>query len=179
MIQRIQTLWLILAAGCMVLCLLMPVAKYSYENMPTEGQRVEAQLDLIAQDGPDMAKQMGEPVVTYSQKLTGMTTWPMVTLAVASMALALVCIVLFKRRLFQMRMAMVGFLITLIYVFLLFFWAVDRYADLLSAGMGGTQPEVTWFVGAFAPMGALVFFFLAQRAIKKDEALVRAADRLR
>ena len=159
MIQRIQTLWLLLVAGCMALCLLTPVAKYNYENMPTEGQRTEARLDLFARDGADMASQMGEPVVNYSQRMTGMETWPLVTL--------------------EVRIVALGFLLNVVYAFLVFFWAVDRYADLLAAGMGGERPEVAWQVGAFAPLASLVFFFLAQRAIKKDEALVRAADRLR
>ena len=163
----------------MVLCLLLPVAKYGYIDHPTEGQRTEARLDLFAHDGPDMASQMGEPVVTYSQRMTGMETWPLVTLVLFCGAIALGSIFLFKRRTLQVRIVAVGFLLNVVYAFLVFFWAVDRYADLLSAGMGGAQPEVSWQVGAFAPLVSLVFFFLAQRAIKKDEALVRAADRLR
>lgn len=179
MIQRIQSLWLLLATACMVLCLLMPVAKYNYQDMPSQGQCTEAQLDLFAQNGPDMATQMGEPVVTYSQRMTGMETWPLVTLVLFCGVIALGCIFLFKRRTLQVRIVAVGFLMNVVYAFLVFFWAVDRYADLLSAGMGGVQPEISWQVGAFAPLVSLVFFFLAQRAIKKDEALVRAADRLR
>lgn len=179
MIQRIQTLWLLLVVGCMVLCLFAPVAKYSFENKPAQGQRVEAQLDLFAHDGVDMNSQMGEPVATYSQRFTGMETWPLVVLVLVCGAIALGSIFLFRRRTLQVRLVAVGFLFNVVYAFVLFFWAVDHYADLLSAGMGGAQPQVTWFVGAFAPLASLVFFFLAQRAIKKDEALVRAADRLR
>lgn len=163
----------------MVLCLLMPVAGYIFENEPVEGQRVEARLDLIAHQGPDMGTQLGEPVLNYSQQMTGMKTWPLLTLALLWGAVALGSIFLFKRRTLQMRLVMVGFILNLVYVFLVFFWAVDCYSDLLSDGMGGVKPEVTWLVGAYAPLVSLVFFFLAQRAIKKDEALVRAADRLR
>lgn len=163
----------------MVLCLLVPVAKYTFEDMPGEGQRVEAQLDLFAHGGADMATQMDEPVVIYSQRFTGMPTWPLVTLVLVCGVLALGSIFLFRRRTLQVRLVAVGFLLNVVYAFVLFFWAVDHYADLLSAGMGGTTPQVSWFVGAFAPLVSLVFFFLAQRAIKKDEALVRAADRLR
>ncbi len=113
-----------------------------------------------------------------------MTTWPLVTLAIVSGVIGLLCIFLFKNRRLQMRLATLGFMTTLAYIFLLFFWAVDKYADvLLSHGLtrflSEAKPEVSWGVGAFIPMAALVFFFLAQRAIRKDEALVRAADRLR
>ncbi|MBR1550507.1 MAG: DUF4293 domain-containing protein [Bacteroidales bacterium] len=179
MIQRIQSLWLLLAACCMGLCLMVPVAKYQFDNMPTEGQRVEAQLDLFAPGGADMMLQMDQPVVHYGQRLTGMETWPLVTIVLVCMVIAVVAILLFKRRTLQARLSAFGFILSVVYAFLLFFWGVDHYADLLSAGMGGTQPEVTWHVGAYAPLAAMVFFFLAQRAIKKDEALVKAADRLR
>lgn len=179
MIQRIQTLWLLLAALCMGLCMLVPTAKYHYDNKPTEGQAVEARLDLFARGGGDMLSQMDQPVVTYSQRLTGMETWPLVTVSIVCMVLSLGAICLFKRRTLQVRMVAFGFLLNVVYAFLVFFWAVDHYADLLSAGMGGEQPQVTWLLGAFTPLASLVFLFLAQRAIKKDEALVRAADRLR
>lgn len=179
MIQRIQTLWLLLAAVCMGLCLVAPTAKYHYDNMPTEGQSVEARLDLFARGGGDMLTQMNEPVVNYSQRLTGMETWPLVTLSLVCLALAVAAIFLFKRRTLQVRMVAFAFLLNVVYAFLVFFWAVDHYADLLSAGMGGAKPAMTWTLGAYTPLASLVFFFLAQRAIKKDEAMVKAADRLR
>ena len=179
MIQRIQSLWLLLAACCMGLCLLLPVAKFQFVDRPTEGQRVEAQLDLVARDGADMMTQMDQPVSQYSQRLTGMETWPLVTIVLVCMVIALAALLLFKRRTLQMRLSAFGFILSVVYAFLLFFWAVDHYADLLSAGMGGVKPEVTWALGAFAPLASMVFFFLAQRAIRKDEALVKAADRLR
>ena len=179
MIQRIQSLWLLLAACCMGLCLLVPTAKYHFDNQPTEGQCVEARLDLVAHDGPDMASQMMEPVVFYNQRMTGMETWPLVTIVLVCMVIAVVAIFLFKRRTLQVRLTAFGFILSVVYAFLLFFWAVDHYADLLSAGMGGVKPEVTWYVGAYAPLASMVFLFLAQRAIRKDEAMVKAADRLR
>ena len=122
--------------------------------------------------------------MVIEQGETKMTTWPLVTLAIVSGVIGLLCIFLFKNRRLQMRLATLGFMTTLAYIFLLFFWAVDKYADvLLSHGLtrflSEAKPEVSWGVGAFIPMAALVFFFLAQRAIRKDEALVRAADRLR
>ena len=118
-------------------------------------------------------------MVHYGQRLTGMETWPLVTIVLVCMVIAVVAIFLFKRRTLQVRLTAFGFILSVVYAFLLFFWAVDHYADLLSAGMGGVKPEVTWYVGAYAPLASMVFLFLAQRAIRKDEALVKAADRLR
>lgn len=187
MIQRIQSLWLALAVVCIGLCFLFPVARYQYADKPAKGQRLEARLDLVAKDNPNADKlfKPGETEVPFNQSKTTMTTWPLVTLAIVSGLLGVACIFLFKNRRLQMRLATLGFMTTLVYVFLLFFWAVDKYADLLSSNeylkgfLSDAKPDVSWGVGAFLPMAALVFFFLAQRAIRKDEALVRAADRLR
>ena len=187
MIQRIQTLWLALAVVCIGLCFVLPVAKYQYNDSPGEGQRVESQFGLVAKDVPDLHAQLnaGEPVVVCKPMVGKMPMWPLLTLAIMASVIGVACICLFKNRRLQMRLAAMGFMATLIYVFLLFFWAVDKYADVLSSDgmlktfLEGVKPEVSWCAGAFIPMAALVFFFLAQRAIRRDEAMVRAADRLR
>ena len=180
MIQRIQSLWLLLAALCMMLCFMTPVANFIFADKPTEGQTVESRLDLVARGGDsDLLTQYDQPVVHYNQGLTGMPTWPMVTLAILVIVLSVVTIFLFKNRTLQLRLIGVAFLLNVAYAFVVLFWAVDKYAELLSDGMGGAQPEVSWRVGAFAHLVSLVFLFLAQRGIRKDEALVRAADRLR
>ena len=187
MIQRIQSLWLALAVVCIALCFFLPVAKYQFADKSVEGHRFESQFGLLSKEVPDLNKQMvaGEPVVLCKPMVEKMPVWPLLTLAIVSGVLGLVSIFLFKKRRVQIRVVMLGFMATLIYVFVLFFWAVDKYANVLSsdemlqrAGIGAT-PEVTWAAGAFIPMAALVFFFLAQRSIRKDEAMVRAADRLR
>ena len=185
MIQRIQSLWLALAVVCIGLCFFFPVAEYQYIDKPATGQRIESRLDLVAKDNPDAGNLLkeGVAVVPFNQSKTTMTTWPLVTLAIVSGVIGLGCIFLFKNRRLQMRLAALGFMTTLVYIFLLFFWAVDKYADVISTNkilnLGDAKPDVSWGVGAFLPMAALVFFFLAQRAIRRDEAIVRAADRLR
>ena len=187
MIQRIQSLWLALAVVCIGLCFLFPVAKYEYADKPAKGQRLESRLDLVAKDNPEADKlfKPGEAVVPFNQSKTEMTTWPLVTLAIVAGVIGLGCIFLFKNRRLQMRLVALGFMTTLVYIFLLFFWAVDAYADKLStaeltkAFLSDAKPEVVWGAGAFVPMAALIFFFLAQRAIRRDEAMVRADDRLR
>ena len=73
----------------------------------------------------------------------------------------------------------IAFIINVVYVFLVFFWAVDSYAGTFQQAMGVETPQIAWQAGAYLPLASLVFFVLAQRGIKKDEAKVRAADRLR
>lgn len=179
MIQRIQSLWLFLAVVCMGLCFLFPVASYTIDF--TENQKVVAQLDLFPKEGPHFSKALaaGEPTVQYYQGENGPSMWPLVTMVCVVAAMALLCIFLYRRRTLQVRMVSVAFLLNVVYAFLLFFWAVDAYSDPLLILLGQTEPQVTWNIGAFLPLASIVFLFLAQRAIRRDEALVKAADRLR
>jgi len=180
MIQRIQSFWLVLAACCMAVCFMAPVAKYQME-IASMGQTVVTELNLVAKDAPDFSEQMmvQGAMIEYGQKLTGFATWPLVVLAVLVGAVALASVFLFRNRVVQMRMVAVAFLLNVVYVFLVFFWAVDAYGKAVEQAMMATDMSVTWYVGAYAPIVSIVFFVLAHRGIKKDEALVRAADRLR
>jgi hypothetical protein len=180
MIQRIQSIWLLLAIVCMALCFVFPTATYRL-NDPTLSQTTTAQLDLLAKSNPEMLNEIAslEPEVTFSQKDSGFKTWPLILLAGLTIAFAAFSIFLFKRRMVQVKIVMVAFMINLAYAFVVFFWAVDKYADTVKNYMHINDMSVTWNTGAFLPLASLLFIFLAQRAIRKDEAKVRAADRLR
>ena len=180
MVQRIQSLWLALAACCMALCFMFPVAEY-HLAMPATNQTAEARLDLVAKDNPEMFSQLQnmDPVIEYSQRTSGFHTWPLIVLAALTAVVALVCIFLYANRVRQMRIVAIGFLLNVVFVFLLFFWAVDTYGNEVQRVLQANTMSVTWYVGSYAPIASLVFFILAHRGIKKDEAKVRAADRLR
>ena len=178
MIQRIQSVWLLLAACCMAVCFLFPVAQY-HMTLPATGQKVDAELNLVARDNPEMWDQLQNmaPEVTYSQKASGFHSWPLAAMAALTAAVALAAIFAYRNRPAQMRVVAVAFLLNVVYVFLLFFWAVDAYGKAVH--MSGSDMQVVWHVGAYAPIVSLVLFILAHRGIKRDEARVRAADRLR
>ena len=181
MLQRIQSFWLVLAACCMALCFMTPVATYQAE-IESMQQTVQSELNLLPKGDVTMNEEqlltLGS-TIEYSQKMSGFKTWPLIVLAALTGAVALLSIFLYKNRVRQMRVVAVGFMVNVVYVFLLFFWAVDAYGKTMVQAMGAENLQVTWFVGAYAPIVAIVFFILAHRAIKKDEAKVRAADRLR
>lgn len=171
---------MVLAACCMAMCFMFPTARYTM-RMPATGQTVEASLELVGRGDPDTLKQMAsvEPVVEYNSKLGGIPMWPMVALALLAGGLALACVFLYGNRVRQMRVVAVAFLVSVAYVFLVFFWAVDAYGKKVAEVMQAADVEVKWGVGAFVPIAAVVLLILAHRAIKRDEARVRAADRLR
>lgn len=170
MIQRIQSFYLVLSFCAMVLCLMFPIATFNSESMASA-------LYLFPHDS--VMGQDGLPLVLGQEGYIHI--WPLTVMAILCAAIALVSIFLYKNRMLQVRVVAFGFLFSVVYLFLIFFWAVDAYAKSISASLNcmADQIDVSYTVGTWAPIVAVVLFFLAQRAIKKDEAKVRAADRLR
>ena len=85
--------------------------------------------------------------------------------------LAFISIFLYKWRNVQIRLCNIGLLLTCLLIALLFF-----VADTMSSNM---NQRVQYRYGSYLPLIELVLLFLASRAIKKDDELVKSADRLR
>lgn len=178
MIQRKQTLFLIIAICAMVLCFTFPVARYS--AMSSLQVPVTSELNLIAKDVAFNPEQMLtlEPIELGQKGF--FNAWPLLLVASLVIAVSLVSIFLFKKRNVQMKVVSFGFLLSVLYIVLVFAWAVDACMGKLPFdNMGCPDVNSHFGMGAFAPILAAVMLFLAQRAIKKDEEMVRAADRLR
>ena len=150
MIQRIQTLYLLLVVVLgTLLCCFAPV-------------------QFLMPEGIDYIKLM-----TFDK-------WALATISVAIPALALVTIFLFKRRLLQARLNIMNVVLCLGYYALLVLYTayvVKGYEPI------GEQvlADAEWFLTVWAaiPLVNVVLTMMATRRILKDEALVRAADRLR
>ena len=150
MIQRIQTLYLLLVVVLgTLLCCFAPV-------------------QFLMPEGIDYIKLM-----TFDK-------WALATISVAIPVLALVTIFLFKRRLLQARLNIMNVVLCLGYYALLALYTayvVKGYEPI------GEQvlADAEWFLTVWAaiPLVNVVLTMMATRRILKDEALVRAADRLR
>ncbi len=81
--------------------------------------------------------------------------------------LCFLAIFLYKRRNIQVRMSNLAILVTCILVALLFFMADTE------------GQQIHYLTGSYLPLVQVLFAFLASWFIKKDEALVKSADRLR
>ena len=183
MIQRIQSFYLVLAVVCIVLMFRFPIATYTTSTVNGD---ISAALQLtnnasvMSADGVDYHV-IGDDIVNFSGK------WLLTVMAVLVGVIALASIFLFKNRVLQMRVVAFAFLFNVVLIFLLFFWAINGtggnggyYSSLLSTGlMGGDITTNMLTPGTIAPIVSVILLFLAQRAIKKDEMKVRAADRLR
>lgn len=152
MIQRIQTLYLLLAAAFMSLTLFMPIATFVVDDQTYE-------LTAFLLTCGDMSQS---------------TIWLGIILAIAT-ALPLITIFLFKKRTLQIRLCAVEvvLLIGSLVLVALYYWLTSR----LFEGLVIEHRQFGW--AAPMPIVAIVLSYLASRAIFKDEVLVRSLDRIR
>ncbi len=156
MIQRIQSVYLILAAISALLLFFFPVAWF-YGNMHT----IEFYVYQVKDHIPDST-----PFVESA------FTLPLILLTAIIGALALLAIWMYKDLRRQLQFVRMGMFFTLAQIAALFFF----YSDYIAKRVGA---EADYEFGIFLPVIALLFFFLATRGIQKDIKLIRSADRLR
>ena len=154
MIQRIQSVYLALAILSMALMFAFKVSSVSTGS-------AEAVLTVY-----------GATSGTEAINLSILVIPPFIYNIIIIVALV-ASILLYKNRKLQRTIGRVSYL--LILGFLVFLYvAVDHLSDAVSA-----TDNIKYGAGIYFPIVALVFVFLANRAIKKDEDLVRSLDRLR
>ena len=149
MIQRIQTLYLLAVVALGILLLWLPV------------------VQLVTPEEMDL--QLWELSALGGAPLQGI--WGLTFTTVLIPLLALIDIFLFKKRLLQARLNIFTVLLCLGYYGVL---AIYIWQAKLALG-------VEWHILPWAsfPLICLVLTMMATRRILKDEALVRAADRIR
>lgn len=141
MIQRIQSLWLLLASAA-------GIATY---QLPLWSGKL--------QDGTTKVF-LGTESLFFFALTVGLTTS------------ALISIFLFSNRTLQRRMALSGWILSLLLISLEFYF-VDAYKTSLNF------QQSSWQFGALMPMLMAIFFFLAWQGIRHDERLVKDSGRLR
>lgn len=151
MIQRIQSLYLLISMVLGVICLCMPLGRFT------------------TADGEHYADLYNLWVRMCESGVHLFSPWALFVLLVLVCTLTFVSIFLFTRRALQMRT--VSFCMVLLvgyYIYFCFFaWT--------SKGEGNFTPSLT----AALPLVCIILDYLAFRSILKDEMLVRSLDRLR
>ena len=143
MIQRVQTIFLLISVLLSALLLYLPV--YELQSMAMN-----------------------------TTEITRFTISSSAILAIINGVVGVFCFVaifLFKKRNLQLRICNLSLLLTCVLIGLLFF-----VADTMSSSM---NQKVHYLYGSYFPLMQILFIFLATRYIKRDDELVRSADRLR
>ncbi|MBQ6191865.1 MAG: DUF4293 domain-containing protein [Bacteroidaceae bacterium] len=161
MIQRIQTIYLLLAFALCLGCLCMPVAHFWSGDA---GMLAELWGGYVNVDMYNLwLVSEGKHVFYFCPVLMG--------LLVITAGLVFIDIWLFKRRALQMRVA--TFCMILLVFWYIAYGIICFY--LLDPTVNLYRPH--W--AAALPAAALILLYLAFRGILKDEMLVRSLDRLR
>lgn len=172
MIQRIQSIYLVLALVGLALLFMFPTATFDLINPQTNTIEATASLDLLEQS--TMYDETGIIPI-----FVGQGSVLLLVIAIVVLLGVLVSIFLFKNRMLQMRLVALMLVFVLAYIAIVFVSTIDGCVANLQASWPIWTVNVHYGVGTFAPLVVAVLLFLAQQAIKKDELKVRAADRLR
>lgn len=149
MIQRIQTVYLLLVVGLLVTSIFAPLGYFVDNNG-------------IAFKFTPLGVEMKD-AFHY--------TWGMLGILILSTIIALATIFLYKNRILQLRMTIFNSILLIGYylVFLAFFFVLKEDLE--------AYYRINWAL--CLPLIAIILNYLAIRAIGRDEVLVKAADRLR
>lgn len=152
MIQRIQTLYLLLVVILGIVLCFMPVLQ-----LVTPEEAATLQIWELSAFG------------FHAVPLQGL--WGLTVATVLIPLLALVDIFLYKRRILQARLNIFTVMLCLGY-----YGVLAVYVWLAKTALGVDWHLIPW---ASIPLISMILTLMATRAILKDEALVRAADRIR
>ncbi|WP_316804941.1 DUF4293 domain-containing protein [Pedobacter nototheniae] len=152
MIQRIQTVWLLLATLTLVLMIFLPIAT----------KEINGAESAIYSNGLHQNIAGKEPSVDV-----------FLPLLITNIVVAVICLMNifnFKKRSLQKRIV----ILTIILIGGFAFWC-SVHLKVLPGGSEGAS----FGVGAYMPALAILFCVLAIFGINKDERLIRSAERLR
>ena len=158
MLQRLQTLYLAIVAIACILLFFFPLANY-YDEI--QGNYKFFLYGIQSMDP--------EPKVAFSSFFT----IPLIFLVVVSFIFTVSTIFLYKKRLLQIRICTFNVLTNIVLIMVIFFFYATRIKTMTLI-----EPDYN-YVGMVLPLISLAFLVLSSRAIRKDEALVKSADRLR
>lgn len=152
MIQRIQSIWLLLAAITLVALFFLPVLTQGPEHgLYTSGLH---------------QKITGTDSVGYKVEIAKTS----IALNAVAALLCFAAIFIFRNRSLQKNVILAGILVIV---------ALAVTCGLNGQGLPGGIEAASLTIGTFLPVLAVLFCLLALRGIRHDEQLLRSADRLR
>lgn len=152
MIQRIQSLYLLGIVIVGLILFFIPVADFAGGLIVFKLSGIQLQRLLPGMELPSVVI----PVIVN----------------ILMMIIAMATIFLYKKRDLQVKICRFMFLINAVFIVFVFFTAGE-----IETTLGNIK--ASYSVGAYLPLLTFGFLILSIRAINKDEALIKSADRLR
>jgi len=157
MIQRIQSVYLFLAALLLGLTFIFPIAEF-----------IGDKDSLLLYVYKVVSLVPGSPNV-YDI----MFILPLLAIVSLAILFSVGTIFMYKNRSGQMKIIRFLMLLIAVMIAVIFLY----YYEILETASGAIPNFVQ--VGAFAPLLSFILLFLAYKGVMKDEKLIRSADRLR
>ncbi len=154
MIQRVQSIFLFLIAVCMIITIFL--ANWQ-ETSATDAVTMNAIDMLHTQSGKEISKR---------------DVWYIAALAAVAAGVALFSLFSYKNRTLQTGLGAINALIMAGVLGLIIYFS--REAETIIPNHEGS-----FQTGTYLPMAAMICNIIANRFIRRDEKLVRSADRMR
>lgn len=152
MIQRIQSVWLLIASISVLALLFIPIVV---------SQQGAMQYEITALGLFSKTEGASQQIETFI---------PLIVLTILVALLLISSIFLFNNRRIQKRVISIAVLVLLGYSFL-----SSRYVNEIPGGI----EQSSFGNGLYLPLVAIIFSMLAVRGINNDDKLIKSADRLR
>jgi amino acid permease len=104
--------------------------------------------------------------------------WALGVILIAVIAIAAFTIVIFHKRVLQMRLTIFTMLLLIGYILAYVFYAWV-YQQKLNEIQAAFQPEFQLRLNTVYPLVSVILCFLAFRGIRRDEKLIRSLERIR
>ena len=161
MIQRIQSLFMLAIAACMLMVLFFPIwSEINHDNTQ--------QIVFTAFKTETVAL----PYNKNAAPLSSGSTIYIALLAIAAAVIAALSIFQYKNRLNQMKLGALNSLIMAATLGL-------SYYNVYQLETTSPQTQGAFLMGFFMPVAAMIFNMMSNRFIRKDEKLVKSVDRIR
>lgn len=152
MIQRKQTLFILIALILSLVCLCMPIASFATEGMGVSSQMYN--LWILSDGG-----------------VRDFAPWPLFVLLLLTMPIGIAAIFLYKKRMMQARLCVLNILLLIVWYIAFAVISLGKQ-DTLHAMMAVGIP-------ASFPAVSIILYVMARHGIIADEKLVRSMDRIR
>ena len=162
MLQRIQTVFMFLAVVAGVLIFFFPIATYISDT-----SYLKFFLHMVRELSSEPFNDMSVTNSSFEQWFT----LPLSAGQLVIIILVFITIFKYKRRKLQIRLNNLTIFLNVLLVGGIFY-----YTTILEEQTGASS---AYGIGAVFPLVAIILLFIANYNIRKDEKLIRSADRLR
>ena len=162
MIQRLQTLYLLIVIILSIVSLCSTIGLYNAGGEPVA----------------EFSNFTFNPIVEPFTQMQAAGPWALGVILIAVIAIAAFTIVIFHKRVLQMRLTIFNMILLVGYIltYAFFTWV---YQQKLSEIQAPFLPEFQLKLNAVYPLVSVILCFLAFRGIRRDEKLVRSLERIR